>query len=1447
MKDHKRQNQPHRINRRPEALLTLLAAALLSAGTAFAGTFTNSLADATKTTGITLNTSVDPGGLTYPIIQNGELVLVYQELNLGSISMVLDDLDAGKAIDSFTATFQLQLGPGTSPPADGFSFSFGPDILSYTTASQEGPGTMNAGITVEFDTYRNLDVTPWDDIGIDVKIAGTEIAWSAMYTAATLVDGTMHPVVIQLNKNGTLNLTWNGQVIFTNLILTGWSPTNGQFCFGASTGGSDELCAMKNLGVTTTVAPPTTTAPTITTPPQSVTVAEGAPVAFTVDCETDAPLTIQWAQNGTAIAGATNWVLTIPRADYVNNGAKYTCTIKNSVGPTTSSAATLTVTPSTAPPNVVSAAAIQNGAVFNVGIKFDKALDPVSAANAANYSVPGGTVSAATYSSTIPVAQITLGSGADPINAKVNNGLATPPTNSGVVLTVSGLTPGTGYTVTVNNVANDHGDKMTAAQTANFFLQQTYTLTDADVGPPTLAGSMTTQVNPFEGTTYYTVVGGGADIWNAVSYFNYAYTQVTGDFDLVVQVNSLIGPDSWTKAELLCDGFDPTQGVQGQDPFVAIMTTQEGAGVVQNDVELQDRPTASAGCGNAGMTPVFNPTYPNCWLRLTRVGSSFSLKSGTDMKTWTSVASYTDTAGAFGTKTLVGLAVTAHLDSDAVGGIATFSHFGSYPPLPVAITTQPAASVASVQNVLANVPGETPPTIYAPGAPVTAGQGYPITLSVAATGDPVFYQWYKNGTAITGANAATYMLASPQSSDAGTYTVKVYNSGYSVMSTSSVAITITPDTTPPVIMAGSALMNHAGTFDIGLVFNKMMDVASAATLTNYSLSSGTIKTVNYMTNSPSVLVTASGLTAGATVTLTVKNVADSVGNKIVTTNFQVNVSAMTWGEVGGEEMAADPTDYPGPAVWPGGFPAGYGVVAVATNAFDLYTDGWAEWNNYDESTFVYEAVTGDFDKKLEVVYQDASSQWARAGIVMREDLSVIGMNAATQQGDNANGNTPTMPTTGLAGRYQKIHVNPAVPTLTGPGTMGNNAWECNRRLAVGGGCSSPAVNGDNPLYPNAWVRIQRFWGTNVNIFRSDDGKDWVWMGQTVWSADQNAPAMPNTVYVGPEYSCEDGNITTATDRNRFLAQMRNYGNTWGPAPQVASRTYSIGVNFGANYGATLGTPITTSLAATDVAGIPGLKQKNWNNDTGTTGAGSVANLVADQNGTAVPTTAVVTYAAPNYWSTTGQTTAGETNNIWNGADAVLMNGYLDSGSPATTTVTITNIPAALTSGGYDVYVYACGSIGTRGGGYRIVDTAGNVLKPWVYAVTAWYAPDYYPVPDNTSITNYGVGNYIVFRGLNASVITIQASTDFGLGTFGRGMATPRTPINAVQLVAPSTAVAPPTSTVSIARSGTTIKITFTGNLYSAATVKGPWTVVTGATSPYTVSATGQAAFYRAGP
>jgi hypothetical protein len=259
-----------------------------------------------------------------------------------------------------------------------------------------------------------------------------------------------------------------------------------------------------------------------------------------------------------------------------------------------------------------------------------------------------------------------------------------------------------------------------------------------------------------------------------------------------------------------------------------------------------------------------------------------------------------------------------------------------------------------------------------------------------------------------------------------------------------------------------------------------------------------------------VLLKVTGISGSGTVTL--QNVADSFGNKITSTNIPFTVSTnMQWGVVGANEL--------------GGINA---VVPVAANGFDLYSDGIAEWANYDEATFVYERVTGDFDKKLRVEYQDGSSQWARAGLVVR-DVTNFGVDRNDQATNN------------MAGRYQKVHVNPVGPTLTGPGNPGNASWEGNRRLDTGGQTTSAGGSG-TPIYPNAWCRLQRV-GQTFTIYRSDDGVNWIRLGATTWGVDDASKTpMPDTVYVGPEFSPEDGNVTNPADQGTFLAQMRDYGN-----------------------------------------------------------------------------------------------------------------------------------------------------------------------------------------------------------------------------------------------------------------------------------------------------------------
>lgn len=70
---------------------------------------------------------------------------------------------------------------------------------------------------------------------------------------------------------------------------------------------------------------------------------------------------------------------------------------------------------------------------------------------------------------------------------------------------------------------------------------------------------------------------------------------------------------------------------------------------------------------------------------------------------------------------------------------------------------------------------------------VTAGQTMTLTTAVTGGLAPYTYQWFKNGNAIPGANAAVYTKASTTAADSGTYKVVVQDGYGNILSGSTVA------------------------------------------------------------------------------------------------------------------------------------------------------------------------------------------------------------------------------------------------------------------------------------------------------------------------------------------------------------------------------------------------------------------------------------------------------------------------------------------------------------------------------------------------------------------------------------------------------------------------------------------------------------------------------------
>lgn len=426
---------------------------------------------------------------------------------------------------------------------------------------------------------------------------------------------------------------------------------------------------------------------------------------------------------------------------------------------------------------------------------------------------------------------------------------------------------------------------------------QTPTLKSKDVGFPSLPGSLT------QAGGKITIVGGGNDIWGTADNFYYAYFEVTGDFDYEVKVEDLQGPDNWTKAELMArEAADPGTGLDpgADDRHVSNMTTRAGG---QNEIGLQWRSdfrgSGSAWPNDIGITtPLYRPTFPNTWLRLMRMGSKFYALAGTNGVDWVLLrGSPYDTGGlngnettprtdgVFASKLLLGLAVTAHNDTDPTGGIGVFSELRAHVPVPISITTQPQATV----NIAANSP---------------------LNLSVVATGDPLFYQWRKNGADIPGATGSAYSVAFAQTGDSGTYAVRLYGVGQTEVVSANAVVTVTLDTSPPTVAKASP----DDTFTRLVVeFSEPVD-ATAETASNYALDKGITVTNVTRISSLSVALTTTKMAEATAYTLTINGVKDVAGNTIAA-NSTVTFKSFVftpgfafwerWQDVGGDTSNID--------------------------------------------------------------------------------------------------------------------------------------------------------------------------------------------------------------------------------------------------------------------------------------------------------------------------------------------------------------------------------------------------------------------------------------------------------------------------------------------------------------------------------------------------------------
>ena len=172
---------------------------------------------------------------------------------------------------------------------------------------------------------------------------------------------------------------------------------------------------------------------------------------------------------------------------------------------------------------------------------------------------------------------------------------------------------------------------------------------DTDVGSPAIGGSASYTNNTF------TVKGAGTDIYGTNDQFNYTYQSVSGNGTLIARVTSQANTSSNAKAGIMLK-----QSTTKGDPYI-LMAVAPGGGL-----KVQYNFNGSVGAGTY--------TFPNVWMKLTRVGNTFTAYVSADGVNWTQVLSKTLTIN---TSATAGLFVCSH--NAAAVGMATFDNVSFTP------------------------------------------------------------------------------------------------------------------------------------------------------------------------------------------------------------------------------------------------------------------------------------------------------------------------------------------------------------------------------------------------------------------------------------------------------------------------------------------------------------------------------------------------------------------------------------------------------------------------------------------------------------------------------------------------------------------------------------------------------------------------------------------------
>lgn len=185
-------------------------------------------------------------------------------------------------------------------------------------------------------------------------------------------------------------------------------------------------------------------------------------------------------------------------------------------------------------------------------------------------------------------------------------------------------------------------------------------LSGADIGGPKFKGLLESTAKG------YCITAGGADIWDEADHCHFAHRRQSGDFDMIVRVESLGLSHPYAKS-----GIMARESLEAESAMIYFFVFPDNRARNSNNggYEFHVRERRAAACkagypkGDDGKVEAPYPVrFPDAWLRLTREGRAFKTYSSMDGKIWNP---YNEFAIDFPATMLLGLTVTAHDDSSS--------------------------------------------------------------------------------------------------------------------------------------------------------------------------------------------------------------------------------------------------------------------------------------------------------------------------------------------------------------------------------------------------------------------------------------------------------------------------------------------------------------------------------------------------------------------------------------------------------------------------------------------------------------------------------------------------------------------------------------------------------------------------------------------------------------